>query len=356
MSTGFFEDTKRLPSRGLLYSNDMCPTGEVTVRALTTGDEGMLQGATADNIDTLINKMVQGCITGGWNAPIGRMTIADRMFTLFRTRIVTHGGEYHFTQTCPKCEAVSDYAIDLNKMPVTYLQDDVAEPFYIDLPVCKKRIGWRLLRVDDENEAHVYRRKMKQKGIHGDQSMAFQFARRISSIDGDEDFPFEKLIKFAKEMHSHDRRVWEKNIEHYSIGIETELEVTCRSCGLNHIVEMPVNDDFFHPSLDQRPELSTILAGSINVAYDPDEDVLRDYLSNAGTDEGKDGKPVRGVDGKTGAGAGKSSPAPGRIDGSGGSQGKQAEHSEGNVKTVAPTVQQAPALTNPAQDAIFKKE
>ena len=306
-SDGLYQESVSLPSKGLLYSKEDCPTGVLDIRAMTTGDESLMQGATKDNVDIKMNKMIHGCIQSGWNTSLGRMSVADRMFLLYRLRILTHGGEYTFSVECSKCDEESNYRIDLDKLPITVPADGVVEPLYITLPICKKRIGWRFLRVDDEAEARVYKKQHKQRGGQYDPTHVFQFARRIVSIDGEEDIPFEQLFTFVSKMHAKDSRQWEKNIAQYSMGVETQIEVTCRECGRSHIIDLPVDDDFFRPSLADEQELSAIFAAGINVAYNPNETPIGPDNGDACTDEGT---PDSGI----GAGGGGDEAIEGRDD------------------------------------------
>jgi len=297
-TAGLYQQSITLPSRGQLYPQATCPDGNLVIRAMTTGDESLMQGATKDNVDARMNRMIAGCIVAGWHDNLGRMAVADRMFLLYRLRILTHEGEYTFSCGCPKCEEESEYRIDLDKLPVTRLKEGVMEPLYVSLPLSKQRIGWRFLRVDDELEAHTYKRQLKQRGGKRDPLMPFQFARRIVSVDGQEDMSFDELFKFADNMHARDRRFWEKNIEEYSVGVETELELTCRNCGHNHTVNLPIDDDFFRPSLAGEPEVSTILASGVNVAYNPDAYGAGSSDGDASADAREPNPGVPEVDGR----------------------------------------------------------
>jgi hypothetical protein len=284
-----YQETVVLPSKGVIYTPDICPNEHIVVRAMTTNEEAMMSGATKDNIDNSINQLIKNCIVSGWDAPMGAMASADRLYTLHRIRVVTYGGEYQFEVDCPKCEFESKYTIDLNLLPVTYLEDGDVEPYYVSLPVCKKRIGWRFLRGDDEHEARVYERKIKSRGKTGDPSLVFQLARRIVSVDGKEDWKFNALIKFVNEMHSRDMLYWRKSVNEQSVGLDMEIEVTCRSCGKNHVIDLPLGEDFFRPELSGERESSVILAGDTTVSYDPDRDDIRLADVNARADAEADG-------------------------------------------------------------------
>lgn len=318
-----YQETVTLPSKGLLYPKEDCPTGDITMRAMTTGDESLTHGVTKDNVDVRMNRMIHGCILNGWNTDFGRMAMADRMFLLYRLRIITYGGEYKFAVECPKCGEESTYRIDLDKLPVTSLHEGWAEPFMVSLPISKRSIGWRYLRVDDEAGARSYRKQHKQRGGQSDPTLVFQFARRIVSVDGDEDIPFEQLFTFINKMHAADSRYWENNIKHHSIGIETDIEVTCRECGKSHVLDLPVDDDFFRPALVGERELSPVFASGVNVAYNPNETSTGSGNGDASSDEGISGSGVREDDGR-----------PEEV--KGGSNGSEEHNGAGIAKPEAP--------------------
>jgi hypothetical protein len=274
--SGNLQGTIQLPSRGLLYSKEACPDGAVTLRAMTTADESFVRGATRENVNAMMNKLIAGCITDGWKAPLGRMVALDRMHVLYQLRTITYGGEYNFDYSCPTCGFESAYRIDLSMLPITEMNEDTTEPIYTTLPIGGQRIGWRFLRVDDETEAVQYVRRAKQRAQDSDPVEEFQFARRIISIDSEEGMKFESVLKFVRTMHARDRRVWEKEIEARSFGLSGKLELTCKghTCGRSHIIELPLSDDFFRPALTADRELSGVYSGSVNIAYDPANDAV----------------------------------------------------------------------------------
>jgi hypothetical protein len=268
-NAGLYEEVIKLPSQGLLYSKEECPDGNLTIRAMVSSDEAMIQGAGKDNIEAALNKMISGCIVSGWKANLGRMCNLDRLFVLYRLRILTYGGEYRFGVTCPRCDEDSEYAIDLAKLPVTVMKETTIEPVHVELPMSGVRVGWRFLRCADDQDAAAYQRRSKSRGMGDDPLGEFMSVRRIVSVDGEEGIPFEQLLRFVRTMHARDKRYWEKNIEEHSFGVDTMLETTCRNrrCGKSHIIEMPVSDDFFRPRLDNQPELSKVYAGNVLVSY-----------------------------------------------------------------------------------------
>lgn len=283
-----YQDTIILPSRGLIYDKDMCPGESVRVRAMLTEDESLLASANNENIDQLLSQLIHGCVVDGWKGSISRMISADRLAVLYGIRKVTYGGEYQFSVTCPNCRFESIYAIDLSRLPVTYMEDDDIEPYFLTLPVSGDRISWRFLRGDDEQEAIVYRRnviKRSRGALKTDPTIEFQQARRILSINGEENLKQNEVINYVKKMHSRDRLAWSKDVREHSIGIDMELEVTCKnfSCGRSRIIELPQSDDFFRPELSGERELSEVFADGHNVAYDSSQDAVQRDNENAST-------------------------------------------------------------------------
>lgn len=294
-----------LPTKGLINPQE-CPSGILTVRAMKSPDQALLVSAKQSNADIIVEKVIMRCITDGWQGPrdhsLSPMTTLDRFATLLTLRVVTYGPEYQFSAICPYCDAESDYVIDLNKLPVSYADDDFVEPLTTYLPVCKATIEWRLLRGTDEIALRAHK-KSRKGSLTVDPSHLFQFARRLVTVNGKASRNVGDSLKFVKDMHAKDELIWQKAINDIKIGVEQELDIECKNfdCGRRHEISMPMSEDFFRPGLAGEPEVSDILTGSNRVSYDGAEDELHGSDQPSGSGEGSScGEGERGVVGAQG--------------------------------------------------------
>ena len=244
-----------------------CPNGMVVVDAMTNSHATRIEGATRKNIEAVIDDIMNDCVISGWEGSHAEMTMPDRMVVLFGVRQATYGPEYQFSMECPRCEMDSSYVIDMGKLPVTYADDDLEEPFYTTLPVCGKTIAWRLLRVKDESAARMKQRQAAKAGKKDNMTSQFLLARRLLSVDDIEIDHVGRALKFVKNLSAHDTRVWTRAMEDVKLGYLEELEITCRHCDKDHTVDLPFSSDFFRPELAGRPEESQVYAGTICVSF-----------------------------------------------------------------------------------------
>jgi hypothetical protein len=274
------------------------------VDPMTSTHESKIAGATQHNADVIVEKIVESRVVDGWNGDgLGEMVAMDKLVILFNVRTVTYGGNYKFEVECPKCGQDANYIIDLERLPVHLADEDegMEEPFEVLLPVCKKRVQWRFLRGKDEAAERMFKKKRAKEGGKDDITQTYQLARRLVSVDGKEVTQFGTALKFVKALHGKDSRTWTKATEDVKLGIEDQLEITCRLCGKDYIISLPLSTDFFRPEFDERQEASDIFAGDVLVSYGRDHDSVSTSDGTAGArEEQNDGaveETERGVGG-----------------------------------------------------------
>jgi hypothetical protein len=278
---------------------------------MKSSDQSLLISAKPENADTVVEKVIKRCITEGWAGPreypLGQMTSLDRFAVLMNIRLITYGPEYKFSAICPYCGAESDYVVNLTDIPVTYADDDFAEPFTTTLPICGSTIEWRLLRGDDETALRAHKRA-KKGTLKVDPTHEFHLARRLISVNGKIARNIGDSLKFVKELHARDELEWSNDINAIEIGVETEFELPCKNfdCERRHETSMPMSEDFFRPGLAGEPETADIFAGGNRISYDGIEDELRrrDQLTDSaeGPTGGKDDEGDTGEAGCPSAG------------------------------------------------------
>lgn len=175
--------TVTLPSKGLLYDGKL-PDGNVEVAAITGREEKLIAGATGDVselIDGLLNRLM---LTRSVRP--GELLLTDRLFILFNIRANSYGPRYGWQVTCRGCRRLFRHELKIpGDLEIIELPDGAAEPFEVALPVSGAKIGFRLLRGEDEMEVTRYLDAQVKKGRVGPQwgDHAYTFRMALQLIE-----------------------------------------------------------------------------------------------------------------------------------------------------------------------------
>jgi len=117
-----------LPSKGKWYTGnlELSADGEVEVFALKAKDELRLKSPDAlFNGEALIS-VLENVVPG--IPHITEMPLADQNVIMCGAYLATYGNDYTLSITCPKCQSIKDYGVDLDKM-LTKSKDYATENF-----------------------------------------------------------------------------------------------------------------------------------------------------------------------------------------------------------------------------------
>ena len=242
-TTTNYETTITLPSKGLLYKD---VPEEVTIRAITTAEEKMIFGSTSANS---LERVMKACIVAPKNIDFKDLLPFDEEYIMFKLRAHTYGSEYRIGTSCPHCKEQQEVVMNLDELPVEYLEDSFTEPFTITLPKCGKELEVRLLRNRDYEAARVQAKKIAKK-VHGNQkeiAYTIRMAKHIMKIDGEE-VDEGKAQQFCETLLGYDSAYfWAMIDEAVNCGVDTEIEHTCVNCGEDYNVEFQMSSEFFRP-------------------------------------------------------------------------------------------------------------
>jgi hypothetical protein len=104
----------KLPSQGIFWPSNSVSipvTGEIPVLPMTTKDEIILRTPDALLNGQGVVSAIESCcpsIKNAWDMPS-----IDVDATIIAIRIASYGNQMDFNATCPHCDEISDYAIDL---------------------------------------------------------------------------------------------------------------------------------------------------------------------------------------------------------------------------------------------------
>ncbi len=256
-----------LPSKGILYE-DKLPDGKVTVTPMGTFEEKILGGTGRSNANNMINTLIERCVpTLKENSiPVSNLVLGDRLYLMMCVRATSYGTDYRFQVTCEQCSLRFNHTVNMpDDFEVFRLPPDFTEPFEVDLPHSKARVGLRLIRGKDEAAIEkwldqIYKKIDRQ--IQGDPAFSYRLARQIVYIenpdtgsrldDSDKDFNYKKE-QFVETLLGHDLRAIRQTLADNECGPNTEIEIpSCPKCNHINVIGLPVTNEFFRPGSQRR--------------------------------------------------------------------------------------------------------
>ena len=123
----------KLPSEGKFYPEgtlDMPQNGEIPIYPMTAMDEIMARTPDALFNGSAVMQIFKSCVPNikdPWAIP---QTDVDLLLTSIK--IASYGHDMEMTVTCPKCNEVQDYALDLRTVMDTYSSPDFTQKLVVD--------------------------------------------------------------------------------------------------------------------------------------------------------------------------------------------------------------------------------
>lgn len=233
-----------LPSRGLLGNIGE----EVVLRNMTTSEEKMLLGSTADALDNIL----KACIVSPKDLNLEDLISPDKHFLIMKLRLISYGKDYFVQARCLSCNQMSEFKIDLDALSINYLPDNFKEPYdEFVLPVSKKEIALRIPKIADLNiadtKAKRYNRKFPE--AKGDMAYIYRLMTNILTVDGVE-LKSTELQTFIEEMHSKDSSYFKNRINKLKVGYDTDIIEECPKCQDEVRFDLPITAEFFRTRYD----------------------------------------------------------------------------------------------------------
>jgi len=150
----------KLPSNGEYYDDsvlEMPINGELPVFPMTALDEITYRTADALFNGSAIANVIKSCVPA-FKDP-WQISTADLDTLLISIRMASYGHEMDFTSTCPKCEEISDFGIDLrNILESIKVPDYASEVAHGDVSIHFKPLSYK--EQNDNNLAQFQDQKM----------------------------------------------------------------------------------------------------------------------------------------------------------------------------------------------------
>lgn len=202
------------------------PSGaKVSLKPITFEEEKLLinsSNAKQDPLDILISR----CVTIDGDDDL---LFIDKVYLLFKLRQISFGNEYKFRIACPSCRVDDTYSVMIDQIPVEGL--DTTDPVTVELPMCKKKAVIRRATMADE------------KYISNGEAVLDNAWRFVQSVEG---YDSKKVIsKLISKLPAGDVNKIISTFMCRGYGLQTEVGISCKDCGSNNIIDLPLTKDFF---------------------------------------------------------------------------------------------------------------
>ena len=216
--------TIKLPSKGKFYANKK---EDVVITPIKFEDEKQLTVSVKNGLNP-INLILSKCVK---DLDINSLILLDKLLILLKIREISYGETYPAVATCPKCAVKSEIEIDLTKLIINYIPDDIEDPREIMLPKLKKKAKVRFPRVADEQYLET------QNDVYSN------IWRFVTDLDGSQDPVF--IAKAIPKMPIRDIKFILNHIMRNDLGLDPKFILECADCGHESEMGVPINENFF---------------------------------------------------------------------------------------------------------------
>jgi hypothetical protein len=218
-----------LPSRGKSYRDH---DGQVMIKSFTYREEKKLRSINkVKQANNVIESLFNDCVKG---LEYDAMTLEDKNYILFKLREISYGDKYVIAAPCVDCGTENTLNLLISEIPVTYADDNFAEPLEITLPDSKQPVKFVKPRCSNEEymadmvtlTENLWRFALSV-GTQSDRNILRQFFEKTTVRD----------IAFFREHLAK---------SHY--GFIEKVSFDCAECGENTETLVPFTESFFSVS------------------------------------------------------------------------------------------------------------
>ena len=233
-----------LPSKGHFYvQGHPLSSGKVEIKYMTAKDEDILTSQNLIQQGTVIEKLLQSLIVDK-SIKIDDMLIGDKNAIMVAARILGYGKEYEFTydgvEQNVDLSTLEPIELDLSKYPKG------KNEFEYVLPNSERKITFRLLIGDDENQIAAEIKAREKISTEQSFELTTRLKQMILSVDGKAETAY--INNFVdNEFLSVDSYEFRKYLT--SITPDIDMSATIKeSTGKETVITVPITVRFFWPS------------------------------------------------------------------------------------------------------------
>ena len=235
----------KLPSKGLFYSHKI---GEVEIEYMTAKDEDLITTPSLIDSGKVLHVLLKRKIkTKG--IVVEELLPGDRNALLLFLRSSSYGNEYNVKVYDPRNGNPFDTVVDLTKLQYKEVDEKPDENghFYVDIPMRKKRVIFRLLSIGEDEALFDKAEKIKE-AYNNDFSEynTMKLKSQIVSIDGKTDRSY--INRFVDAMPARDALTIRKKILKVEPDVNMEYEFEAKD-GYKFKSKLQIGVDFFFPDL-----------------------------------------------------------------------------------------------------------
>lgn len=242
-----------LPSKGLIYSQSVCPN--IQLRSMTTEEEMRRLSPTEYPYKTLCD-IIDACMVTPCGISSYDMCLGDYQYLLHRLRVVTYGSEYPSSSICPICGKMNKIVLDLDKIGVLNASlEELDELRTFTLPVCGKEIRLKYQTPRDVDNISKEEREFKIQSPESTINITYLIALKhtIDTIDGKKLEPM-VLDQFLRKLSMRDTNMIYQRATKLNdkVGIDTRINNVCSNpkCGAKYQTTFRITNEFFGPTVD----------------------------------------------------------------------------------------------------------
>jgi len=241
-----------LPTRGTIYDPDskLYNLSSIQIRAMTAKEEDILASPAFHKEGTALTHLMHSCLIDK-SINCEDMINGDRMALMIGIRVTGYGPEYHAAGNCLSCNTNNEFIVDLTTLPIKRLQINPVRPgvneFEFKLPVTKKTIVFKYVTAREERERNAAIKSMQKiTGAQISNNITSFLENSIVSVEGQKDRM--KIKHFVMNMPAFDSRALRKFITENEPGMDMSCKFSCKNCGHENTLNMPMTTEFFWPS------------------------------------------------------------------------------------------------------------
>tara|TARA_R110000824_G_scaffold238321_2_gene427056 strand:- start:4330 stop:5187 length:858 start_codon:yes stop_codon:yes gene_type:complete len=238
-----------LPSKGLLYpeGHPLHKQEEIEIKLMTAKEEDIMVNKSLLKKGIALDRMLQSIIVNK-KIKLDDLLVSDKNALVIASRISAYGAEYKAQINCPNCNAVNNYAFDLEDKEIKYLYEHGREDiriaengnFLITLPKTKMEVEFRLLRGSDEKVLLEKNKKNK-----GNIALTDQFKAFVVSVSSVTDKNI--LSDFIEVMPAYDSKYLRMAYADVLPSVDLKQYFECSECDHSQDMEVPFTVEFFWP-------------------------------------------------------------------------------------------------------------
>jgi len=235
-----------LPSGGKLYSEDSpLRDGKIELKYMTAKEEDILTSQNLIQKGLVIDKVIDSLIlTKGVKGD--DLLLGDKNAVMVAARILAYGPEYECEVTNPNTGNKFTQTFDLTKCPFVELPDGyTGNNFEMTLPICKKKITFKLLTGKEETAVDNEIKSLNKVGGNVSRELTTRLRHTITSVSGETDK--QKIYSFVDNMLSRDSLALRKEIVRITPDIDMTQDIDIG--GDTVTVTIPMTVGFFWPDV-----------------------------------------------------------------------------------------------------------